>query len=74
MQHVADGAGAVVAASGAPGKGRWITVMANPSHTYAVIARLRFDTSSYGSAGNGPRWRWTKCEARGFAVRHSAGY
>jgi cell wall-associated NlpC family hydrolase len=59
---------------GVPGKGRWITVMANQSHTYAVIAGLRFDTSSYGSGGNGPRWRWTKRKAHGFAVRHAARY
>ena len=59
---------------GLPGRARWITVMANESHTYAVIAGLRFDTSSYGSGGNGPRWRWTKRKAHGFAVRHPAGY
>jgi cell wall-associated NlpC family hydrolase len=59
---------------GVPGKGRWITVMANPSHTYAVIAGLRFDTSSYGSGGSGPRWRATKRRPRGFAVRHWAGF
>jgi cell wall-associated NlpC family hydrolase len=59
---------------GLPGKGRWITVMASPSHTYAVIARRRFDTSSYGSGGSGPRWRATKRRARGFAVRHWPGY
>ena len=59
---------------GLSGTGRWISVMANPSHTYAVVAGLRFDTSSYGSGGSGPRWRWTKRRARGFAVRHFGGY
>ena len=59
---------------GLPGKGRWISVMASSSHAYAVIAGLRFDTSSYGSGGNGPRWRWTKRRPHGFAVRHPAGY
>ncbi|HSD25638.1 MAG TPA: hypothetical protein VLB79_15060 [Solirubrobacterales bacterium] len=59
---------------GLPGKGNWISVMANPSHAYAVIAGLRFDTSSYGSGGSGPRWRWTKRRPRGFAVRHFTGY
>ncbi len=59
---------------GVRGKGRWITVMANRSHTYMVIAGLRFDTSSYGSGGSGPRWRWTKRKPRGFAVRHAPGY
>ncbi len=59
---------------GSPGKGRWVTVMANPSHTYAVIAGLRWDTSAYGSGGNGPRWRRTKRKPRGFAIRHYSGY
>lgn len=59
---------------GLPGKGRWISVMANAGHAYAVIAGLRWDTSSYGSGGNGPRWRATKRRAKGFAVRHPAGY
>jgi hypothetical protein len=51
-----------------------MSVMANRSHTYAVIAGLRWDTSSYGSGGSGPRWRWTKRRPRGFAVRHWTGY
>ena len=59
---------------GLPGKGEWITVMANAGHTYAVVAGLRWDTSSYGSGGNGPRWRATKRRPRGFAVRHYPGY
>jgi hypothetical protein len=59
---------------GLPGKGRWISVMANPSHAYAVVAGLRWDTSSYGSGGSGPRWRATKRRPRGFAVRHWSGY
>jgi hypothetical protein len=62
---------------GEPGKGRWITVMANKGHTYAVIAGLRWDTSSYGSRrnrGTGPRWRKVKRKPKGFAVRHYPGY
>jgi hypothetical protein len=59
---------------GMQGKGRWISVMANRSHTYAVIAGLRWDTSSYGSGGSGPRWRATKRRPRGFAVRHWSGF
>jgi NlpC/P60 family len=59
---------------GMPGKGRWISVMANRGHTYAVVAGLRWDTSSYGSGGSGPRWRATKRRPRGFAVRHFPGY
>jgi cell wall-associated NlpC family hydrolase len=59
---------------GLPGKGRWITVFANGGHMYAKVAGLRWDTSAYGSGGNGPRWRATKRPARGFAVRHVDGY
>ncbi|HEY7266706.1 MAG TPA: hypothetical protein VH501_03355 [Solirubrobacterales bacterium] len=59
---------------GARGKGRWITVMANRTHAYAVIAGRRWDTSSYGSGGSGPRWRATKRRHKGFAVRHFPGY
>jgi hypothetical protein len=59
---------------GEPGKGRWITVFANGGHAYAKIAGLRWDTSAMGSGGNGPRWRATKRPAKGFAVRHAAGF
>ena len=59
---------------GQPGKGRWISVMANGGHAYAVIAGIRWDTSSYGSGGSGPRWRATKRRPHGFAVRHWTGY
>jgi hypothetical protein len=58
---------------GASGKGSWITVYANGGHAYAVIAGLRWDTSSMGSGGKGPRWRATKRSPRGFAVRHASG-
>jgi hypothetical protein len=59
---------------GEPGKGRWITVFANSGHAYMKVAGLRFDTSSMGSGGNGPRWRRTKRPAKGFAVRHWTGF
>jgi hypothetical protein len=62
---------------GLPGKGRWITVFANQGHMYAVIAGLRWDTSSAGERrrrGSGPRWRATKRKPRGFAVRHYPGF
>lgn len=58
---------------GKPGKGRWITVYAHGGHAYMVVAGLRFDTSSMGSGGNGPRWRAAKRSPRGFAVRHPGG-
>ena len=59
---------------GSPGKGRWITVFSNPGHAYMVVAGLRFDTSSMGSGGNGPRWRATKRSPRGYSVRHASGF
>jgi hypothetical protein len=64
---------------GEPGKGAWITVMSNRQHAYAVIAGLRWDTSSWGSkrkgsGGKGPRWRRVKRKPRGFAIRHYPGY
>jgi hypothetical protein len=58
------------------GSGSWITVYANRSHTYAVIAGLRWDTSPVGEAinqGRGPRWRYTIRTGNGFAVRHYPG-
>lgn len=55
---------------GKRGRGRWITVYANGGHVFTVIAKLRFDTSAYGSGGNGPRWRTTKRPMGGFAVRN----
>ncbi len=62
---------------GAPGRGTWITVYANSSHAYAVIAGLRWDTSAVGepvNRGSGPRWRSTKRKPAGYRVRHLPGY
>jgi 3D (Asp-Asp-Asp) domain-containing protein len=46
---------------GLPGPGRWITIYANPSHAWIVVAGIAFDTADYGGppipAGSGPRWR-----------------
>jgi cell wall-associated NlpC family hydrolase len=61
---------------GKKGKGEWITVYANGGHAYAVIAGLRFDTSSAGAAGgnqNGPRWWKEKASTKGFKARHPSG-
>ena len=61
---------------GTSGPGSWITVYANKTHTYMVIAGLRYDTSPLGEAvdqGRGPRWRYTVRTGTGFAVRHFAG-
>jgi hypothetical protein len=60
---------------GAPGPGRWITVYANASHAYAVIAGLRWDTAGDESE-SGPRWHeGTAAAASGvFIARHPVGY
>jgi hypothetical protein len=60
-----------LAAWGAAGRGRWITVYANKGHAYVVIAGLRLDTS--GTGGRGPRWQRAKRSSEGFAARHPAG-
>ncbi len=62
---------------GQPGIGRWITVYANKSHAYAVIAGLRWDTSAVGEAlnqGSGPRWRGTQRSSVGYTARFWPGY
>jgi hypothetical protein len=62
---------------GAPGKGRWITVYANASHAYMVVAGLRFDTSAVGeklNQGSGPRWRKTKRKPLGYTGKYYPGY
>jgi hypothetical protein len=61
---------------GTPGPGSWITVYANRTHTYMVVAGLRYDTSPRGEwidQGRGPRWRYTLRAPTGFAVRHYPG-
>ena len=58
---------------GAPGPGRWITVYANASHTFATIAGLRWDTSGTES-GSGPRWHLGSRPTEGFVVRHPPGF
>jgi hypothetical protein len=62
---------------GVPGKGRWITVFANASHAYMMVAGLRFDTSAVGerlNQGSGPRWRSTKRKATGYTAKYYPGY
>jgi hypothetical protein len=62
---------------GQPGAGQWITIYANRSHAYAVIAGLRWDTSAVGEAlnqGSGPRWRGTQRDPAGYTARFFPGY
>lgn len=44
---------------GSAGSGQWMTIYADASHTFIVIAGLAFDTAHYGPTtpgGSGPRW------------------
>src|SRR5262245_36448517 len=69
--------GPLASSWGAAGKGRWITVYANSSHAYMVVAGLRFDTSAVGerlNQGSGPRWRKTKRKARGYTAKYFPGF
>lgn len=56
---------------GSAGRGRWITIYANPSHTYLVVAGRRFDTS--GRSESGSRWSARRRDSAGYAVRHPPG-
>ena len=58
---------------GKPGPGRWLTVYANPSHAYAVIAGLRWDTVG-DARGSGPRWHPAVAYPETFVARHPPGY
>ena len=57
---------------GVAGRGRWVTVYANPGHVFMTVAGLRFDTS--GRAGpRGSRWQTAQRASRGFVARHWPG-
>jgi hypothetical protein len=66
---------------GSPGPGRWITIYADPSHTWVVVAGIAFDTADYSGpnipAGTGPRWRrdptGNLADGGGYVVRHPPG-
>jgi hypothetical protein len=57
---------------GAAGKGRWITIYANPGHAYMIVAGRRFDTS--GQSQDGSRWHTTMRSSAGYTVRHPPGF
>lgn len=57
---------------GEPGPGKWITVYANPGHTFVEIAGLRFDTVG-AEQGSGPRWHLATVSTDGFVARHPPG-
>jgi cell wall-associated NlpC family hydrolase len=60
---------------GEAGPGKWITIYANASHAYMVVAGLRFDTAG-DESGTGPRWHatTTAAAAGSYVVRHPVGY
>jgi hypothetical protein len=57
---------------GEPGPGQWLTIYASPSHVYAVIAGLRWDTVG-DARGDGPRWHPYDAYPQGFVARHVPG-
>jgi cell wall-associated NlpC family hydrolase len=57
---------------GEPGRGRWITVYANPGHVYMEVGGVRFDTSGRGGR-RGSRWQAARRSAAGFEARHWPG-
>lgn len=56
---------------GSAGRGRWITIFANPGHAYMTVAGLRFDTSGKGDGGT--RWQEGVRGGGGYRVRHPPG-
>jgi hypothetical protein len=62
---------------GSSGEGKWITVYARKSHSYAIIAGLRLDTTEWNDTRPNrhwaPRWRLTSRRPRGYEARHPLG-
>ena len=56
---------------GTAGPGAWITIYANKTHTYLLVAGVRFDTS--GRVKGGSRWQAAARSAKGFRARHPLG-
>jgi hypothetical protein len=55
---------------GKPGKGKWVTIYANPGHVFMIVAGIRFDTS--GARGSS-RWQSAMRGTGGFVARHPPG-
>ena len=53
---------------GEAGKGQWVTIYAQGSHAFMIVAGLRFDTS--GRANQGTRWQADMRSSAGYTVRH----
>lgn len=56
---------------GRPGRGRWVTVYANPGHVFMVVNGRRYDTS--GQSASGSRWQANDRTSAGYVIRHPAG-
>lgn len=56
---------------GVPGRGRYITIYANPGHTFMVINGRRYDTT--GRTETGSRWQREMRPISSYAVRHPPG-
>jgi len=56
---------------GAAGRGRYITIYANPGHTFMVINGRRYDTT--GRTESGSRWQREMRPISSYAVRHPPG-
>jgi peptidoglycan hydrolase-like protein with peptidoglycan-binding domain len=56
---------------GSPGKGRWITVYAKPSHAFMVVNGRRYDTTD--RQHDGSRWDDDMRSTAGYTVRHPPG-
>jgi cell wall-associated NlpC family hydrolase len=56
---------------GAPGRGRHLTVYANPGHAFVVIDGRRFDTT--GRRDHGTRWQPRMRSTAGYTGRHPPG-
>jgi peptidoglycan hydrolase-like protein with peptidoglycan-binding domain len=57
---------------GVPGRGRYITIYANPGHVYMVVNGRRYDTSARFETG-GSRWTNTMRSSNGYVARHPRG-
>ncbi len=66
---------------GSAGPGRWVSIYADASHAFIVIAGRAFDTADYGGpnlpSGDGPRWRSNPlgnlADGGHYIVRHPPG-
>ena len=56
---------------GEKGPGQWVTLYANSTHMYMVIAGIRYDTS--GRAQDGSRWHTSMRSSSGYTAIHPPG-